>query len=161
MINQKSSAVAKYILHRHKKHNSDIDRHKLNTLVYVCHGFMLGTFCTALLTEKIQAWSIGPVVSSVHALVIKHKDDNVVEIEADTVILSESELSLMNKVIDNYARYDTQRLVQATRNSRTPWDITWNFYKNRRCEPVDLIISNDLIQHFYSELMTKRVHLSL
>ena len=76
MINEKTLAVACYVLDRHKSNNTKIDKNKLNILAYICHGFMLGTSNTSLLDVLVQARAIGPVIPGVHTLVIKYKNNN-------------------------------------------------------------------------------------
>lgn len=155
MRGSKSLAVAKYILERQQAKSDTVSPMQLIKLVYIAHGFMLGQHGRALLDEPVEAWQYGPVVPTVYHAVKHFRSNPVLDIDADTSVLAVVERDVLDRVADDYAKYDGVKLSSATHKPGTPWHVTWSSHGKSSA------ISNDVIENFYSELIKKPVHSAL
>lgn len=123
---------------------------QLIKLVYIAHGYMLGRHGKPLLDEPVEAWQYGPVVPSVYRAVKSYRSAPVVKVPgASAHDFSESERDIMNAVASGYGKVNALLLSSATHQPGTPWRQTWDTFG--RNAPI----SNDLIEAFYSDLLTK------
>ena len=129
---------------------------QLIKMVYVAHGYMLGTHGSPLLSEPVQAWQYGPVVRSVYDAVKKYKSNPVQAIAGgDCMSLSSDEEAVLDRVVRIYGKCDGVVLSAATHKKGSPWEFTWSEYgKNSD-------ISNDLIENFYRALLKQGKHSAL
>jgi uncharacterized phage-associated protein len=149
----KSLTVAKRIADNFANNQQQISIRKLNILTYICHGVFLAKYEYELLQEPVLLDWTGPKINSLSLCDLGNFpvfDDNLL------VDLDSKEIVIISDVIENYADVSTVELVQSARLHRTPWSITWNFYKNRKIQPTNVSISNDLIKHHYRQILTKR-----
>lgn len=155
MRSAKSLAVAKYILERQQAKGDTLTPMQLIKLVYIAHGFMLGKHGRPLLDEPIEAWQYGPVVPSVYHAVKEYRSSPVQEIDGNLGLLAVQERELLDWVADSYAKYNGVTLSTATHRQGTPWHKTWTMAGK------NTTISNDLIESFYADLLTKPAHAAL
>lgn len=152
----KSLSVAKRLLDKLSVAHPAVTPMQLIKLVYVAHGYMLGSHGKPLLSEPVEAWQYGPVVRSVYDAVKKYRSSPVEQIDiSDPVALSDEEEAVLDRVVATYGKHDGIVLSAATHKPGTPWDVTWStFGKNSD-------ISNDLIENFYTNLLGQEKHSAL
>lgn len=154
-MGSKSLAVAQCIV---DKSEAPITPMKLLKLVYIAHGYMLGMDGRPLLDEQVQAWKFGPVVASVYQAVRDYRSSPVTKVAGAgewAGLLTIRELMIISIVLDKYGRVDAVALSGATHKPGTPWSTTWSM-RQQNTE-----ISNDLITHFYRNMMGEPVHSAL
>lgn len=154
----KSLAVANYFLSKAKERNDTLTPMQLIKLVYIAHGWMLGKYGSALLLEPVEAWQYGPVIPSIYRAVKIFRSSPIEYIEGyspyASIKFTENEVSIMDYVYDEYAKYDGITLSSATHQPGSPWSQVPVYY------PA-LSISNDLIENFYRNNVIDTVHSAL
>jgi uncharacterized phage-associated protein len=155
MSKSKSLAAAQYILDKQRAKGDTLSPMQLIKLVYIAQGFMLGKKGKPLLDESVEAWQYGPVVPSVYHAVKHFRSDPVVNVAGNIALLSTDEKEILDLVADSYAQYDGVTLSSATHKNGTPWHVTWS--SSGKSNPI----SNDLIEHFYIDLLNKPSHSAL
>ena len=158
-MDSKSLSVAQYILDAANATEEAfaVTPMQLIKLVYIAHGYMLGKHGRPLLNESVEAWRYGPVVPSVYHAVKEFHSSPVTRVPhaPKEFPFSEKEKAVMDEVTREYAKHDGIILSSATHQPGTPWYQTWQKYgKNAP-------ISNDLIERFYSDILSKPKHSSL
>lgn len=153
----KSLAVASYLLDGCKKAGDPfVTPMQLIKMVYIAHGYMLGARGAALIDEPVEAWQYGPVIPSVYRALKGFGSSAVSYVPgANAFPFTEDERKVLDFVSARYAKYNAVTLSAATHKPGTPWFTTWTtFGKNS-------VISNDVIQNFYSNLLRQPTHSSL
>lgn len=155
---KKSLCVAQYILDRFmSEYNHSISPMKLNKLVYIAHGYMLGKHSKPLLDENVMAWQYGPIVKSVYHSTKHYRSSHIDKVPGGCLkyefCIQEKEV--MNQIVKTYAEVTAITLSAATHQEGTPWSETW--YLNKRAS----VISNDLIEHFYKKILSQKSHSSI
>ena len=151
-MGSKSLAVAQCIV---DKSESPITPMKLLKLVYIAHGYMLGMDGRPLLDELVQAWKLGPVVASVYQAVHNYRTSPVTRVQGAgewAGLITIRELMIIVIVLEKYGHVDAVALSGTTQKPGTPWSTTWS-YRELNAE-----ISNDLITHFYRNMIQQPVH---
>jgi uncharacterized phage-associated protein len=152
---EKTHAVAKNIIEHFASEHQKISIRKLNILTYICNGFFLAKHNSCLLQEPVLLDWTGP---KLNGLYLENPDGFLVFNNKPINKLCTKEIAVISKVIEKYGDLATVGLVQEARLPRTPWSITWNFYKNRKIQATNISISNDLIKHHYEQMASKRHH---
>lgn len=158
MGTHKSLAVAQHMIERCAEDGDPaVTPMQLIKLVYVAHGYMLGLHGRPLLDEAVQAWQYGPVVPSVYQAVKKFQSAPVTAVPngGSPVAFTNDELTVMNTVAKTYGKCSGIVLSSATHRPGTPWTMTWS------ASGKNAPISNDLIESFYRDLLSKPSHSSL
>ncbi len=158
MGTRKSLAVAQYLINRCAESGDPaVTPMQLIKLVYIAHGYMLGKHGRPLLDETVQAWQYGPVVPSVYQAVKKFQSAPVTDIPcgSDQVEFTQEEVGVMDMVAKNYGNRSGVMLSSATHRPGTPWQKTW------AASGKNAPISNDLIESFYVDLLSRPSHSSL
>lgn len=156
MKTSKSLGVAKALLEKVGNLHPAVTPMQLIKLVYISHGYMLGLHGRPLLDEPVEAWQYGPVVRSVYEAVRHYKSNPVQTIEVPIGIeLDKEEDAVLERVARTYGKFDGVTLSSATHKPGTPWSVTWKMW-GRNSD-----ISNDMIEHFYSNLLKQEKHSAL
>lgn len=159
MSSQKSLAVAQYLLNRCSDTPDDsLTPMQLIKLVYVAHGYMLGALGVPLIQESVEAWQYGPVVPSVYRALKNFGSSSVSHVPgapAHDFSFTDEEKKVMDFVASRYGRYDGITLSSATHRPGTPWDTAW------AASGKNAVISNDVIESFYSQLVRTQAHRGL
>lgn len=161
-MGSKSLAVAQCIV---DKSEVPITPMKLLKLVYIAHGYRLGLDGAPLLDEQVQAWKFGPIVESVYQAVRGYCSNPVTTVPGTggpeagaggwAGQLTIRELMIISIVLDKYGQVDAVALSGATHKPGTPWSTTWAYHEQNAS------ISNDLIEHFYRNMISQPVHSAL
>ena len=98
---------------------------QLQKLVYIAHGFDLAINDTALIADRVEAWTWGPVIPTLYQTLKKYGSRPVTEPIADVPAISEGDTSLVDEVWKGYGRYTAARLSAITHQTGSPWDVVW------------------------------------
>lgn len=154
---RKTLMVAQYILDKSKTYSRPtVTAMKLNTMVYIAHGYMLGRHGRPLLDEPIMAWETGPFVKGVYLHTRQYKSQPVERlVHSDFQYLTDIERSILDEIVNVYNGFPAVQIRQSTHHSDTPWYQTW--YPYEQSTPI----SNDLIEFFYKDILSKQSFSSL
>lgn len=154
---KKTLMVAQYILDKSKSFpRPAVTPMKLNTMVYISHGYMLGRHSKPLLDEPVMAWETGPFVRGIYLNTRQYKSQPVERlVHSDFQSLTDIERSVLDEVVNVYNGFTAVQIRQSTHHSDTPWYQTW--YPHEQSTPI----SNDLIEFFYKDILSKQSFSSL
>ncbi|KAI3594179.1 hypothetical protein D9X30_0411 [Cupriavidus sp. U2] len=152
----KALAVAQYMLKRRQDAGAGLTPLQLTKLTYIAHGHMLARHMRPLFDEEVQAWPLGPMVPSVY-YAVRHYCSRFIDAVpgAPVVDFDPHEIALMDWVADMYGRLDGIALAGAMHHPGTPWRIT------REEIGKNGPISNNLLAHFYRQILRKGRHHAL
>jgi uncharacterized phage-associated protein len=106
-----------------KPNESDYDdlisNMKLQKLLYYQQGYHLAYFDSPLFDEDVEAWWYGPVVPVVYDK-YKHLGKDVIKYTGETVLLTDEEERLFDKVYGVYGQYSALGLSDLTHGEK-PW----------------------------------------
>jgi uncharacterized phage-associated protein len=143
-----SRTVANEFLHLAEERGAGLTPTQLLKLVYIAHGWSLGTGSGPLIRDEVQAWQFGPVIPRLYNAVRKFRADFVRGPlpTGDDTPLNEAEKDLIQQVYDAYGKRSAAALSRLTHIAGTPWAETY--------EPgtFGLEINNNLIQSHYERL---------
>lgn len=130
---------------------------KLLKLSYIAHGYMLGRHGRPLLGEQVMAYMYGPIVPSIYNAVRHFGSSRVYRVPGapDDYKLHPDEMAVIADVVNIYGRFNAITLSSAMHHVGTPWSAAWGV----REESASM--SNDLIRHFYTQLLTAKSHSTL
>ena len=122
---------------------------KLMKTTYIAHGWMLGIYGKALISEDIEAWKYGPVIPELYRET-KHFGRNPVTYLPDefNVKLDEEEQSIVDRVSKSYKDFTAGQLIALTHRKGTPWHKIKKAYG---CG-AGVIIPNEDIRTYYAGL---------
>ena len=149
MSKTKSLAVAKYMLNKQRAAGDSVTPMQLIKLVYIAHGLMLGAYGRPLVDEPIEAWQYGPVVPSVYHETKSFRSSSVTGISAPAdCAFDQQEVKAMDTALRLFGSKDGVALSSLTHRRGTPWSLTWS------ARGKNGSISNDLIENFYSNMIS-------
>lgn len=164
MPNHRPEAIANAFITK-SKGGSSITQMKLQKLVYMAHGWMLGLSGEPLVDREPEAWDRGPVFPDLREHVkmsgskpivelIRENDDNPFAYlssnnrgDVITSILSDYEQQIIDHVWSKYGQMGAFRLSDLTHLSNTPWSIVFDNGIGR-----NYAIDNNLIREHYGKL---------
>ena len=117
-------------------------------LVYFCHGWMLGLYGRALISQPVEAWLYGPVVVDVYRNLRKYRGNFVTDRikRGDNAEFDGDETDLINQVHSEYGPLSGIELSKLTHAPGTPWHKVW------RRSGRNSIIPDELIERHYAEI---------
>ena len=124
---------------------------KLQKIVYIAHGWMLGLYDEPLFSEDVEAWQYGPVVPELYRETKRYKGINISTLDDERyeVTLKPHEESIVKQTFDKYSVLSGPQLVTLTHKSGTPWhDVT----KGGETVYAGLLIPNEMIRDYYWRL---------
>ena len=142
----KAEDVAKYLLVK----KGSLTGFQLEKLLYYCQAWSLAVDKEPLFDDEIRAYQNGPVVPNVS---YQHKGRITVmpsHISGDINALTDSNLSLIDAVLDAYDGLSGDELAELS-HSEDPWANHWNGYTGLSSAAV---IPNEDIQAYYSWLLS-------
>ena len=141
----KAADVAKYILVK----KGSLTGYQLEKLLYYCQAWSLAVDKAPLFDDEIRAFENGPVVPSVS---YQHQGRKTVMpsyISGDVNALSDSNMSLIDAVLDAYDGLSGDELVELS-HKEDPWPTYWN---GRTGRTSAAIIPLSAMQAYYSKLL--------
>ena len=167
MVTRKALALANYFIDKFTKSGEGITHLKLQKLVYITHGLYLYVYKIPLISDEIEAWTYGPVITSLYHQ-FKHYGErpidklgelmdftNITDIKIKTPILSdnpdyENIKIIADIAIGHYGKLDGLSLSELCHKKGTPWSDT----KNK--EGLNSPIPNKLIEKHFEDLISKK-----
>lgn len=127
---------------------------QLQKLVYIAHGYLLGWKNKPLISEPIEAWNYGPVVSPIYHEFKSYRDGKIpVSSEVKTELDSDDEaLGVIDGVLGLYGNMNAIQLVNLTHQPDTPWDISWN--KQGGKQYISYPIDNEIIKNHFRKVIS-------
>lgn len=127
---------------------------QLQKLVYIAHGYLLGSKGYPLVRGKVSAWTYGPVLNEIFKHFKEYQDTKIELENLDSVliILSEDVEWVLDGVLNLYGNDEAMQLVSITMQDDTPWSHVW--YKRGHKDDKFIEIPNDLIKHHYQKVVT-------
>lgn len=114
--------IANYFLYLDQQNDGDgISNLKLQKLVYYAQGFYSAIFDSPLFSDKIEAWTHGPVVSSLYQA-YKHHGSTLIPTNQhfDMSSIDKDTLGLLDEVYDVFGQYSAWKLRDMTHEEK-PW----------------------------------------
>ena len=127
----------------------DIDKLKIQKLIYCLHGWTLATSGEPVVGELYQAWPYGPVLDSIYYATKRFPHDHITHFFDEFDPVDESRKAFMvgaddkgfwevfDRVWDRYKCFSGLQLSALTHADGTPWSITRA--KNETYIPNELI----------------------
>lgn len=147
----KSLLVGQAFVDRCAQQDRTLTPMKLLKLVYIANGYMWAVHGRPLVDESYQASRFGPHLSSLYEAVREYRSMPVTQVvDTKGCLLDERELAIIDKVIEIYNPFTAVQLASAMTEPDTPWDIAykWGFMS---------CISNDIITHFYQQVVSGKI----
>ena len=132
-----AAAVANRFLRLAWNDGKEITPLKMQKLVYFAHGWHLALVDRPLLSETIQAWQFGPVISSLYqafkhfgakpiqaeAMVVTQYGYLPAELEREAQSAEEAEVAgaVIGRVWDQYGKLTASQLTTMTHSQDSPW----------------------------------------
>jgi uncharacterized phage-associated protein len=118
-------------------------------LVYISHGYRLGFNGVPLIPNRIEAWKFGPVIPELYHSIKGYRDQPVAKIVTTGLEdFREGEADFVTSIYNAYINLDGLQLSNLTHQDGTPWQLVY------RPDVSNTVISNDIIQHHYSSLLS-------
>ena len=109
-------------------------------LVYLCHGWLLGSSNRILIYEPVEAWRYGPVVPSVYHVYKQFGGGNIdIEHVDRSSEFDQDQLEVFSFVDEVYGHLNAVQLSALTHRPGTPWDVTVRHYGYGHSIPNTLI----------------------
>lgn len=113
--------VAEHIIRRCNKLGRPISNLKLQKILYFVQAEFLVTTGYVCFQEEIEAWDFGPVVPVVYHRYKVYGSASIPYFLRGTAHgILESDVKIMDGIIDECAKYSAAKLVEITHN-QTPW----------------------------------------
>jgi uncharacterized phage-associated protein len=133
----------------------DLTPMKLQKLVYYAHGWHLALNDTPLLTERVEAWPFGPVISNLYHETKKWGNASITNFlsngRSTPHIDDPITRDLLESIWSTYSKYSANKLSNATHIENSPWD---QVMKKSGGVKKHLIIDDRIIADYF----TKRIH---
>lgn len=136
---------------------------KIQKLVYFSHGLNLSEYNEPLITEPIEAWKFGPVISSLYhefkpygngkileyALVLKREDNGELKFIRPTIQDSDSNTrEIIEAVWEAFKNTNAVDLSSMTHMDGSPWKQVWI-----EGLPKNTPIPDDIIKAYFKSLV--------
>ena len=142
--------IGNHFIRKATKQDISLTPAKLLSLVYIAHGWHLGTAGKPLIDESVEVWKHVPVIASLYHLVKKYGRDQIKEeinIRSTDPPLSDKDKKytsmLLDKVWEEYGSHSDIELSNIIRADNSPWHTAM---KGKRD-----IISDEIIETHYRE----------
>jgi uncharacterized phage-associated protein len=113
-MNERKGVSAHDVARELRKQVSGVGDLKLHKLLYYCQGWHLAFFGVPMFSEKIEAWTKGPVVATVWG------DEKRGLQTPEPKALSPAELNTISYVVGRYGRSTGKDLIRQT-HAEAPW----------------------------------------
>lgn len=122
-------------------------------LVYLAHGWLLGLYGRPLINEQVEAWTYGPVIPSLYQALKQFGSGSVDVVPGARagLVLDDEEIGVITQVCAIYGVESGMNLSRLTHKDGSPWSVTW------QQSGKSGVISNDLIEAYYSKLAAQAV----
>ena len=164
-----SIAIANYFLDLAENKGEPLDALKLQKLVFIAHGWHLAIHNEPLISERVEAWRWGPVISQVYDVFKYYGDkeitgrgtmmrrmsqdprdiiEDIPKVKAD----DKDTIEFLNEVWKVYGEYSGIQLANLTHEKGSPWHQVW--HKQNNSAQRGAVIDDRIIQNYYHKLAT-------
>ena len=120
---------------------------QLIKLTYIAHGWTLGLLEKSLFADTVEAWKYGPVIPEVYHKYKRFGYSHIsVRLKDSRTSFDQVPYSILNRVVDEYGKYDGLHLSGLTHQPGSPWDLT--IKQHGEGAPI----SSDVIHKYYKDL---------
>ncbi len=139
--------VAEHILYLRHEMGLPTTNFELLKLVYIAHGWMLGLTGKPLISDKVHAWDLGPVVKDIYRRYRLFGRDPI-ETPKTTMesLLTDEQAALVAEVVDSYKGMGFKHLFAITHHPDTPWHTVYHG------QGRNAVIPDDLTREHYHKL---------
>jgi len=146
-----------------QKPKAEVSPMKLQKLIYFAHGWHWALADKPLVSEQVEAWKFGPVISPVYHAFKQFGNNPIAELGrlvrfsgtrlvSEVPRLSEAMLGetaqLLNRVWEVYSPYTAIQLSNATHAVGTPWQEVWE----KAPERIGTDIPDEKIREYFVKL---------
>lgn len=138
--------IANYIIEYEHSQNRSISNLKLQKLLYFVQAQFFRVLGEPCFSDKIEAWSFGPVVVNVYHAYKFYGSMDITEVKEDvyTDIISTRDKNIINQVLELFSDTPIYEMVDITHN-QTPWI-------SARKNPSNNEITNKAIEQYFCSL---------
>ena len=134
--------IANYIIEYEHSQSRSISNLKLQKLLYFVQANFFRRLGIPCFSDKIEAWSFGPVVVNVYHAYKYYGGLDITKLKDDVIVdISQEHKKIINEVLEKFSDTPVYELVDITHH-QTPW-----IYAKRN--PFDNEITNTSIQQFF------------
>lgn len=137
--------VANYIIEYEHSKNRVISNFKLQKLLYFVQAQFFRVLGVPCFSDKMEAWSFGPVVVNVYHTYKFYGGLDIAELEeSEHINITEKDKTIISEVLEFFANTPVYKMVDITYH-QTPW-ISAN------SNPFDNEITNESIRQYFCSL---------
>ena len=138
--------VANYIIEYEHSKNRVISNFKLQKLLYFVQAQFFRVLGVPCFSDKMEAWSFGPVVVNVYHTYKFYGGLDIVEIEENKLFdnIEESHKAIIEEVLESFAYTPVYKMVDITHH-QSPWMFA-------NSNPFDNEITNESIRQYFCSL---------
>lgn len=146
-----STEVSRKMIQMAKDKGLGLSNLQLQKLIYISHGYLLGWKCRPLISEQIEAWTYGPIISAIYHQYSQHGENKIViDQEIQTSLDGDQDaLHVIDGVLNLYGDLDAVQLVTLTSQANTPWHDVWSKKGELPTYPMD----NESIKNHYRKAL--------
>lgn len=116
--------IANQFLEFGKQENNPVDPMKIQKLVYLAHGWNLALYGVPLVSQPIEAWRYGPVISDLYQEFRDFRANPINRFANVWGCLQEPTKAFLKSVWDTYKNYTPIQLSMLTHEPGGAWDWT-------------------------------------
>ncbi len=130
--------VARYIIWYCEREKYIVSNLKLQKILYFIQAKFLVEKNTPCFSEKIEAWTFGPVIPEVHKQykIFGNAHIPCVNVQDDFKI-SEQDKALIDNMVDECSKFTASQLVEIT-HRQTPWKKAYKSYQNNEITQLSI-----------------------
>lgn len=149
MVRRSARQIANRLLELAREQGVSLTPMQLIKLVYLCHGWMLGLYGRPLFSDRVEAWTYGPVIRDLYRAVRDYRNTPVSNSlrSGQESSLDEIEDDIVRQTFAKYGRLSGPAPSRLTHAPGTPWSLTFD-----RGLGQNDVIENDVIERHFSEL---------
>ena len=151
-------AIANYFIDKANVEGDPLDHLRLQKLVYMAHGWNLAVHGSPLISDGVEAWKYGPVISDLYHRFKNYGNRPITEnaaqvhgLEATVPNVDYGDVEtreLLDSVWKAYHHLNGVQLSNLTHKPGTPWEKAWGKARGRR----SVLIPNREIEAHFREL---------
>ena len=155
-----AKAIANYFLEKGWKKGIELSPLKLMKLVYLAHGWYLGSTQKPLIRDYVHAWTYGPVIPELYHEFKKYGNQPIGECAREVedsdgdfrvhepLVKDKLTKQFLDIIWGGYKDYSASQLSAMTHQSGAPWDTTKKSSDSNKSKR-DPVIDDDVIQEYY------------
>ena len=130
--------IARYIIWYCEEKQYIVSNLKLQRILYFIQAKFLVEKNTPCFSEKIEAWTFGPVIPEVYQQykIFGNAHIPCVDVQDDFKI-SEQDKALIDNMIDKCSKFTASQLVEIT-HRQTPWKKAYRSYQNNEITQLSI-----------------------